>query len=92
VARLLAGETRFLGLWLGAGDAEVAALGDLARRLPIAIHGVDADGALGRHLGLAHGIFVLVRPDAYVAAAIEAPSAACVEAALRRALALEEER
>ncbi|HEY2187591.1 MAG TPA: FAD-dependent oxidoreductase [Caldimonas sp.] len=92
VARLLAGETRFLGLWFGAGDAEVAALGDLARRLPIDIHAVDADGVLARHLGLARGNFALVRPDAYVAATIEAPSVARIEAALRRALALEEAR
>ena len=36
VMGMLAGATRFLGLWPGAGDAEVASLDDLARRLPIA--------------------------------------------------------
>ncbi|HEY2561393.1 MAG TPA: FAD-dependent monooxygenase [Caldimonas sp.] len=91
VAHLLAGETRFLGLWVGAAEAEIAALGDLMRRLPIAVHAADVDGALARHLGVARGTLVLVRPDAYVAVTIEAPSAARVEAALRRALALEEE-
>jgi 3-(3-hydroxy-phenyl)propionate hydroxylase len=92
VAQLLAGETRFLGFWLGADDAEIAALDDIARRLPVAVYAADADGTLARHLGVGRGTFVLVRPDAYVAATIEAPSTAAVEAALRRALALEEGR
>jgi 3-(3-hydroxy-phenyl)propionate hydroxylase len=92
VAQLLAGETRFLGLWLGAGDADLDALGDLGRRLPIAIRKVAVEGALARHLGVGHGTFVLVRPDAYVAATIVSPSAVSIEAALRRALAHEGRR
>jgi len=92
VTGMLAGATRFLGLWPGAGDAEVAALDDLARRLPIAVHAVAADCALTRQLGVAPQTLVLVRPDAYVAATLAAPTPASVEAALRRALALEETR
>ena len=90
VMRLLGDGTRFLGLWLGAGDAELASLAELAARLPIALHAAEADGALARHLGAAPGTFVLVRPDAYVAAQIADATPARVEAALRRALALEE--
>jgi 3-(3-hydroxy-phenyl)propionate hydroxylase len=56
--------------------------------VPLALHAAEPDGALARHLGAAPGTLVLVRPDAYVAARIAAPTAANVEAALRRALAL----
>jgi len=90
--RLLADGTRFVGLWLGASDAEIASLGELARRLPLAPHAVAADQALARHLGAAPGTLVLVRPDGYVAATIAAPTPARVEAALRRALSLEAAR
>ena len=48
-----------------------------------------ADGDVARHLGVGAGTFVLVRPDAYVAAELATPTAAAVETALRRALALE---
>jgi len=92
VMRLLADGTRFVGLWLGASDAEIASLGELARRLPLAPHAVAADQALARHLGAAPGTLVLVRPDGYVAATIAAPTPARVEAALRRALSLETAR
>jgi len=92
VMRLLADGTRFVGLWLGASDAEIASLGELARRLPLAPHAVAADQALARHLGAAPGTLVLVRPDGYVAATIAAPTPARVEAALRRALSLEAAR
>lgn len=90
VMRLLGDGTRFLGLWLGASRDQAAALNDVvAVRWPLAVHAVDATGALARHLGAAPGTFVLVRPDAYVAAQIEAASPAAIEAALRRALSLE---
>jgi 3-(3-hydroxy-phenyl)propionate hydroxylase len=89
VMQLLADGTRFLGLWLGNGDAEVASLADLARRLPFAAQAVAADGPLAAHLAAAPGSLVLVRPDAYVAATIAAPTPDRVEAALRRALSLD---
>ena len=88
VMQLLAGGTRFLGLWIGASDADIASLADVARRLPIAAHAVAVDSALGAHLAAA-GTLVLVRPDAYVAATIATPTPDRVEAALRRALALD---
>jgi len=54
------------------------------------VHAVDGTGALARHLGAAPGSFVLVRPDAYVAAQLASAAPAAIEAALRRALSLEE--
>jgi len=92
VMRLLGDGTRFLGFWLGAGDDALAPLADVAHRLPLALHAAEPDGALAHLLGAAPGSFVLVRPDAYVAARIAAPTAANVETALRRALALEATR
>ncbi|MGZ8260874.1 MAG: FAD-dependent monooxygenase, partial [Caldimonas sp.] len=89
VMRLLGDGTRFLGLWLGANGDQTESLSDLATRWPIVVHAVDAAGALARHLGAAPGTFVLVRPDAYVAAQIEAATPAAIEAALWRALSLE---
>lgn len=89
VMRLLGEGTRFLGLWLGASDSDLATLADVARRLPLSLHAVEPDGALAHHLGADPGSFVLVRPDAYVAACVAAPTAANAEAALRRALALD---
>jgi 3-(3-hydroxy-phenyl)propionate hydroxylase len=91
VMRLLGDGTRFLGLWLGASRDQAAALEDkLAPRWPLAVHAVDGDGALARHLGAAPGSFVLVRPDAYVAARLESAAPAAIDTALRRALSLEE--
>jgi len=88
VMRLLGEGTRFLGLWLGATREQVAALNDaIGPRWPIAVQAIDAAGALARHLGAGAGSFFLIRPDAYVAAGIEAPTPARVEAALRQALA-----
>jgi 3-(3-hydroxy-phenyl)propionate hydroxylase len=88
---LLGEGTRFLGLWLGASRAQAAALDDeLSARWPLAVHAIDGDGALARHLGAAPGSFVLVRPDAYVAARLESAAPAAIETALRRALSLEE--
>jgi 3-(3-hydroxy-phenyl)propionate hydroxylase len=86
---LLTDGTRFAGLWIGGSDAEVVSLADLAQRLPFVAHAVAADGALASHLRLAPGTLVLVRPDAYVAAMIAAPTRDRVEAALRCALALD---
>ena len=89
VMQLLADGTRFAGLWIGGSDAEVASLADVARRMSFAARAVAADGALAKHVGARAGTLVLVRPDAYVAATIEHPTCGSVEAALRRALALE---
>jgi len=91
VMERLADGTRFNGFWIGGSDRDVASLADVARRLPLAVHAVAADGALARHLGAAAGTLVLARPDAYVAATIAAPTSGRVEAALRRALALDVE-
>jgi 3-(3-hydroxy-phenyl)propionate hydroxylase len=91
VMRLLGDGTRFLGLWLGASREQAAKLDDeLAARWPLAVAAVDGAGALARHLGAAPGSFVLVRPDAYVAAQLESAAPAAIEKALRRALSLEE--
>jgi len=88
---LLGHGTRFLGLWSGARREEAAALNDaLAVRWPLAVRAVDPGGGLARHLGASAGSFVLVRPDAYVAAQLEAATPAAIEAALRRALSLGE--
>ena len=89
VMQLLADGTRFLGLWIGGGDDDSASLGDVARRLPFTAHAVAADSPLAVHLAAARGSLVLVRPDAYVAATIATPTPDRVEAALRRALALD---
>ena len=91
VMRLLGDGTRFLGLWLGASREQAAALNDeLALRWPLAVHAVAAAGALARHLGAAPGSFVLVRPDAYVAARLASAAPAAIETALRHALSLAE--
>ena len=62
----------------------------LAARWPLTVQAVDGAGPLARHLGAAPGNFVLVRPDAYVAAQLASAAPAEIEAALRRALSLEE--
>ncbi len=89
VMRLLAEGTRFLGLWIGASDADLASLDDLATRWPLVVRAASADGDVARQLGAGAGTFVLVRPDAYVAAELSAPTPAAVETALRRALSME---
>ena len=90
VMRLLADGTRFLALWIGASDADLASLAGLARRSPLIVRAAAADGDVARLLGADAGTLVLVRPDAYVAAEIAQPTAASVEQALRRALSGEE--
>jgi 3-(3-hydroxy-phenyl)propionate hydroxylase len=90
VMRLLGEGTRFVGFWLGASDERAKALtAELGARWPLVVHAVDGDGALARHLDAGAGTFVLVRPDAYVAAQIEAATPSAIEAALRRALSLD---
>ncbi len=89
VMRLLADGTRFLGLWVGAEEADLASLAGLAARWPLLVRSTAADDDVARQLGVGAGTFVLVRPDAYVAAEIGQPTVQAVEAALRRALSLE---
>ncbi len=93
VMRLLADGTRFLGLWIGASDADLASLREVSSRWPLVVRAaaVDGDGDVARQLGVGAGTLVLVRPDAYVCAELAAPTAAVVESALRRALSLETE-
>jgi 3-(3-hydroxy-phenyl)propionate hydroxylase len=91
VMRLLAEGTRFLGLWIGASDADIAALGEVASRWPITVRAATAGGDVARQLGIGAGTFVLVRPDAYVAAELVAPTARTVETAMRRVLSQETE-
>ncbi len=91
VMQRLADGTRFAGFWVGGSAAELAALADVARRLPFVACAAAADSAFAKHLGARAGTLVIVRPDAYVAATVEEPTAERVEAALRRALALDAE-
>ena len=86
--RCLADDTRLLGLGVGASAAALSALQPIAARLPVAFCAIDADSELVRHLGARPGSVVLVRPDAYVAAQIDAATPERVEAALRNALSL----
>ncbi|MEO5843426.1 MAG: FAD-dependent oxidoreductase [Caldimonas sp.] len=89
VMQLLGDGTRFLGLWFGAGVEAAKALdADLGARRPLAVHAVALSGTLARLLGATAGTFVLVRPDAYVAAQIAAATPASIEAALGRALSI----
>ncbi|MDQ6629765.1 MAG: FAD-binding monooxygenase, partial [Pseudomonadota bacterium] len=85
--RCLAKGTRFLGLAIGADGAALQRLEPLRSRWPVEFRGLDAASPLAVHLGVAAGSFVLVRPDAYVAATLADASPAGVEAALRAALA-----
>ncbi|MDQ6628655.1 MAG: FAD-dependent monooxygenase [Pseudomonadota bacterium] len=85
--RCLADGTRFLGLAIGADGAALQRLEPLRTRWPVDFRGLDAASPLAAHLGVAAGSFVLVRPDAYIAATLADASPAGVEAALRAALA-----
>ena len=84
--RLLAEGTRFLGFWIGSTNAGWAALQSLASTWPIVLRAVPAESTLARHLHADEATFVLVRPDAYGAAKVEAATLASAEAALRAAL------
>ncbi|HEY4956307.1 MAG TPA: FAD-dependent monooxygenase [Caldimonas sp.] len=89
VMRLLGDGTRFLALWIGAGRGAAATLQDALARWPITVRALAAAGALARHLQAGAGSVVLIRPDAYVAARIDAATPERIEAALRQALSLE---
>ena len=89
VMRLLADGTRFLGLWIGSANAVWAALQSMASTWPIVLRSVPAESALARHLHAEEGTFVLVRPDAYLAAKVGSATRASAEAALRAALSLD---
>ena len=93
LVRVLAegGGTRLLGLVVARDPAgALAALAPLAARHPIRLHAIEPGGPLVAHLEAAEGAFVLVRPDAYVAATLaDALDAAAVERAVRAALALD---
>ena len=86
VMRELAEGTRLLGLWFGAGAAELASVEDLEKRWPVRFRRVEADGALAHHLHAETGTLVLVRPDAYIAAVVDRATPDFVEALLRSAL------
>jgi hypothetical protein len=87
--RLLADGTRFLGLWIGASSAEITSLQRELAPWPLALRSVVAESDLARHVVAGPGTLVLVRPDAYIAAQIDAPTRERVETAMRLALALE---
>ena len=85
----LAGETRFLGLAIGADAAKLVQLDEEAALLPIDFRAVDPKSPLAVHLGAAAGTVVIVRPDAYVAATLPEATPLAVEAAMRSALGLD---
>ena len=84
------GETRFLGLAVGADAATLVRLDEEAALLPIDFRAIDPAGRLATHLGAAAGSVVIVRPDGYVAATLIDATPQAVEAAMRAALALDE--
>ncbi len=83
------GETRFLGLAVGADAATLVRLDEEAALLPIDFRAIDPAGRLATHLGAATGSVVIVRPDGYVAATLIDATPQAVEAAMRAALALD---
>ena len=85
----LAGETRFLGLSIGADAAKLVQLDEEAALLPIDFRAVDPKSPLAVHLGAAAGTVVIVRPDAYVAATLPEATPQAVQAAMRSALGLD---
>jgi 3-(3-hydroxy-phenyl)propionate hydroxylase len=88
--RCLSGDTRFLGLAVGADAAALASLDALAALFPIDFRGVDPASPLAAHLGVDRGTVVVVRPDAYVAATLADATPEAVAAAMRDALAIDE--
>jgi 3-(3-hydroxy-phenyl)propionate hydroxylase len=89
VMQLLGDGTRFLGLLIGVEGSVAPALRGLAAQWPLIVRKLDSGSELARHLRADAGTLVLVRPDAYVVARVEAATPERVEAALRRALSLE---
>ncbi len=83
------GETRFLGLAIGADAATLVRLDEEAALLPIDFRAVDPKSPLAVHLGAAAGTVVIVRPDAYVAATLPKTTPQAVQAAMRSALGLD---
>ena len=83
------GETRFLGLAIGADAATLVRLDEEAALLPIDFRAVDPKSPLAVHLGAAAGTVVIVRPDAYVAATLPEATPQAVQAAMRSALGLD---
>jgi len=88
--RCLARGTRFLGLAVGADAGVLAELDGLAALFPIDFRRIDPQSPLTKHLGAAAGTLVIVRPDAYVAAALPAATLDTVAATLRAALGIDE--
>jgi 3-(3-hydroxy-phenyl)propionate hydroxylase len=88
--RCLARGTRFLGLAVGADAGVLAELDGLAALFPIDFRRIDPQSPLTKHLGAAAGTLVIVRPDAYVAAALPAATLDTVAATLRDALGIDE--
>ena len=85
----LRGETRFLGLAVGADAATLVRLDEEAALLPIDFRRLDPASPLALHLGAAAGSVVIVRPDAYVAAVLPEATPRGVEDAMRSALGLD---
>jgi 3-(3-hydroxy-phenyl)propionate hydroxylase len=95
--QLLADGTQCLGLWFAPTRAQAEAVADLAASLPLVLVAVGGesglptlqpDDVLARHLGVtAPHTLCLVRPDAYRAATLHAPTPAAIAAALHTALA-----
>jgi 3-(3-hydroxy-phenyl)propionate hydroxylase len=88
--RCLGGETRFLGLAVGADALTLATLDELAALFPIDFRRIEPAGPLAAHLGAAAGAVVIVRPDAYVAATLPDATPDAVAAAMRDALGVDE--
>lgn len=87
--RCLAGDTRLLGVAIGADPSALDPLKERCARFPIDFRCVDAASPLAVHLDAAPQTLVVVRPDAYVAARLPIANGAAIEALLFEALALE---
>ena len=71
VMRLLGEGTRFLGLLFGEPSRDLLArLRDLKTACPVELRTAAVEGPLAAHLVAYAGSFVLLRPDAYVAATL----------------------
>ena len=86
----LRGDTRFLGLAVGADPATLVRLDELAALFPIDFRRVDPASRLAAHLGAASGTVVIVRPDAYVAATLPVATPEAVASAMRDALGIDD--